>query len=151
MTIWKAVLLGLVQGLCEFLPVSSSGHLILLQRMLGVESGAVFFTVMLHVATLVAVLIVYRRMVWQLLCHPFQKTVLYLILALVAAGVVLAGIGFIASGFDPAVFTTQVDTRYSTIVLGGVEVDEHESIPFISQLANLGEIDTSGVADPAAP
>ena len=37
------------------------------------------------------------------------------------------------------------------IVLGGVEVDEHESIPFISQLANLGEIDTSGVADPAAP
>ena len=83
MTIWKAVLLGLVQGLCEFLPVSSSGHLILLQRMLGVESGAVFFTVMLHVATLVAVLIVYRRMVWQLLCHPFQKTVLYLILALV--------------------------------------------------------------------
>ena len=69
---------------------------------------------------------------------------------LVAAGVVL-GIGFIASGFDPAVFTTQIDTRDSTIVLGGVEVDEHESIPFISQLANLGEIDTSGVADPAAP
>lgn len=43
---------------------------------------------------------------------------------LVAAGVVLAGIGFIASGFDPAVFTTHVDTRYSTIVLGGVEVDD---------------------------
>ena len=43
---------------------------------------------------------------------------------LVAAGVVLAGIGFIASGFDPAVFTTQIDTRDSTIVLGGVEVDE---------------------------
>ena len=40
---------------------------------------------------------------------------------------------------------------YDTGVLGGVEVDEHESIPFISQLANLGEIDTSGVADPAAP
>ena len=68
---------------------------------------------------------------------------------LVAAGVVLAGIGFI-----PAVFTTQVDTRCSTIVLGGVEVDEHESIPFISQLANLGEIDTSGITaseSPAAP
>ena len=73
---------------------------------------------------------------------------------LVAAGVVLASIGFIASGFDPAVFTTQIDTRDSAIVLGGVEVDEHENIPFISQLANLGEIDTSGITtseSPAAP
>ena len=70
---------------------------------------------------------------------------------LIAAGIVLAGIGFIASGRDQAVLTTQIDMRDNTIVLGGVEVDEHESIPFISQLANLGEIDTSGVADPAAP
>ena len=70
---------------------------------------------------------------------------------LVAAGVVLAGIGFIASGLDPAVFTTQIDTRDDTIVLGGVEVDDPENISFISQLANLGEIDTSDVADPAAP
>ena len=65
--------------------------------------------------------------------------------------VVLAGIGFIASGFDPAVFTTQIDTRDSTIVLGGVEVDDPMGLPLIEQLANLGEIDTSGVADPAAP
>lgn len=63
----------------------------------------------------------------------------------------LASIGFIASGFDPAVFTTQIDMRDSTIVLGGVEADDPESIPFVSQLANLGEIDTSDVADPAAP
>lgn len=70
---------------------------------------------------------------------------------LVAAGVVLAGIGFIASGFDPAVFTTQIDTRDSTIVLGGVEVDDPMGLPLIEQLANLGEIDTSGVADLAAP
>lgn len=70
---------------------------------------------------------------------------------LVAAGVVLAGIGFIALGFDPTVFMTQIDMRDNTIVLGGVEADDPESIPFISQLANLGEIDTSDVADPAAP
>ena len=70
---------------------------------------------------------------------------------LVAAGVVLAGIGFIASGFDPAVFTAQIDTRDDTVVLGGVEVGDPEGIPFIGQLANLGEIDTSDVADPTAP
>lgn len=92
MTIWLAILLGVVQGLCEFLPVSSSGHLILLQRMFGVEEGALFFTVMLHIATLVAVLIVYRRMVWKLICRPFQKTVLYLIIAIIPT--VLAAVLF---------------------------------------------------------
>lgn len=83
MTIWLALLLGVVQGLCEFLPVSSSGHLILLQRMFGVTEGAMFFTLMLHIGTLAAVLIVYRNLVWKLLRHPFQKTVLYLIVALI--------------------------------------------------------------------
>lgn len=73
---------------------------------------------------------------------------------LVAAGVVLAGIGFIASGFDPAVFTTQIDTRDSTIVLGGVEVDDPTGLPLIEQLAGIGEVDTSGITaseSPAAP
>lgn len=70
---------------------------------------------------------------------------------LIAAGIVLAGIGFIASGRDQAVLTTQIDMRDNTIVLGGVEVDDPMGLPLIEQLANLGEIDTSGVADPAAP
>ena len=68
---------------------------------------------------------------------------------LVAAGLVLAGIGFIASGCNPVVFTTQVDTRDEhAVVLGGVEVDDPESIPFISQFAELGKID---IAAPEAP
>ena len=73
---------------------------------------------------------------------------------LVAAGVVLAGIGFIASGFDPAVFTTQIDMRDSTIVLGGVEVGDPTGLPLIEQLAGIGEVDTSGITaseSPAAP
>lgn len=68
-----------------------------------------------------------------------------------AGGLIAAGIGFIPSGRDQAVLTTQIDMRDNTIVLGGVEVDEPEGIPFISRLAILGEIDTSDVADPAAP
>lgn len=74
---------------------------------------------------------------------------------LVALGIVLAGIGFIASGFDPAVFNTQIDLRDDgAVTLGGVEVDDPEGVPFISQLADLGEIDTSGITAsefPAAP
>lgn len=73
---------------------------------------------------------------------------------LVAAGVVLAGIGFIVSGCDPAVFTTQIDMRDDTIVLGGVEVDDPMGLPLIEQLAGIGEVDTSGITaseSPAAP
>lgn len=83
MTIWIALLLGIVQGLCEFLPVSSSGHLLLLQSLAGInpDQGGAFFTVMLHVATLVSVCIVYRKKLLELIKHPFQKTVLYLIVA----------------------------------------------------------------------
>lgn len=61
MSIWQAVLLGLVQGLTEFLPVSSSGHLVLFQQLLGVTETGVALDVALHVGTLVAVFWVYGR------------------------------------------------------------------------------------------
>ncbi|MDO4564413.1 MAG: undecaprenyl-diphosphate phosphatase [Clostridia bacterium] len=82
MTIWLALLLGVIQGLCEFLPVSSSGHLLMLQTIFGIESQeGQLFSVMLHFATLIAVCVVYRKLLWNLIRHPFQKTVAYLILA----------------------------------------------------------------------
>lgn len=64
MKIWFAALMGLVQGLTEFLPVSSSGHLSVFQNIFGmenVEEGHLFFDVLLHLATLVSVCIIY----WQ--------------------------------------------------------------------------------------
>ena len=70
---------------------------------------------------------------------------------LVAAGIVLAGIGFVSSGFDPAVFNTQIDLRDDTVILGGVEVDDPTGLPLIEQLAEVGEVDTSGIAAPEAP
>ena len=85
MTIWIAMLLGLVQGLCEFLPVSSSGHLLLIQKMFGITEGAMFFTVMLHLATLIAVFIVYWDTLIELIKKPFQKTVGLLIAATIPA------------------------------------------------------------------
>lgn len=70
---------------------------------------------------------------------------------LVAAGIVLAGIGFVSSGFDPAVFNTQIDLRNDTVILGGVEVDDPTGLPLIEQLAEIGEVDTSGITAPEAP
>ena len=60
--VFEAAFLGLVQGLTEFLPVSSSGHLVLLQAWLGIDQEGVLFEVAVHVATLVSVLVFYRRL-----------------------------------------------------------------------------------------
>ena len=57
----QVTLLALVQGLTEFLPVSSSGHLVLLQEVLGVSEGGLLLPVALHVGTLLAVVGVYRH------------------------------------------------------------------------------------------
>lgn len=62
-----AIILGIVQGLTEFLPVSSSGHLVMGQTILDVPSPGIVLEVALHVATLVSVLIVYRRSVGRLI------------------------------------------------------------------------------------
>lgn len=66
MTVLDAVVQGVVQGLTEFLPVSSSGHLTISQHILGVTESNLFFNVMLHLGTLFAVLIVYRKTVADL-------------------------------------------------------------------------------------
>ena len=66
MTLLEAILLGILQGLTEFLPISSSGHLVLAQQFLGLKEPLVFFDVMLHVGTLAAVLVVYREVIGRL-------------------------------------------------------------------------------------
>jgi undecaprenyl-diphosphatase len=63
---WEALLLGVVQGATEFLPVSSSGHLVVTQRLLGVVIPGVLFEVVVHVATLLSILLVYRGRVREL-------------------------------------------------------------------------------------
>lgn len=67
MTAIEAIVLGLVQGLTEFLPVSSSGHLVLAERLLGLTGENLRFIVAVHLGTLLAVLAVYRIQVLRLL------------------------------------------------------------------------------------
>ncbi len=68
MSILDAVIQGIVQGLTEFLPVSSSGHLAITQHILGTGGESnLFFNVMLHVGTLVAVIAFYHKLIWSLI------------------------------------------------------------------------------------
>ena len=69
----QALILGLVQGLTEFLPVSSSGHLAIGRALLGVEeSGDLVFEVAVHAATVLATIVVFRKEIWKLLCGLFK-------------------------------------------------------------------------------
>lgn len=76
----KALILGLTQGLTEFLPVSSSGHLMLLEE-LGIGEKSLFFNIMLHLATLVSVCIVYRKKIWFYIKNPLNKEVRFIVVA----------------------------------------------------------------------
>lgn len=65
---WQALILGLVQGLTEFLPVSSSGHLMIFRELVGADpSGFLDFTVAVHFATVISTIVVFRKAIWTLL------------------------------------------------------------------------------------
>ena len=70
---WQAILLGLVQGLTEFLPVSSSGHLMIFKELVGADAeGFLDFTVTVHLATVMATIVVFWNAIWTLLKGFFK-------------------------------------------------------------------------------
>ena len=73
MNVWEAILLGALQGVTEFFPVSSSGHLVVGQKLLGLEVPGVQFEVAVHVATLFSVLVIYRSRLIELVVGALRK------------------------------------------------------------------------------
>ncbi|MBR5321624.1 MAG: undecaprenyl-diphosphate phosphatase [Clostridia bacterium] len=72
MSIIKAIILGIVQGITEFLPISSSGHLSLFQHFLNVDGeGSLLFSVLLHLGTLIAVFVVFHKTIFELIVDAF--------------------------------------------------------------------------------
>lgn len=96
LSFWEGLILGLVQGLTEFLPVSSSGHLVLAERLLGYQAKGVFLEVVVHVGTLVSVVVAYWGRIVELVRDVLKggregwRYVGLLVLASVPAG--LAGV-----------------------------------------------------------
>lgn len=96
----KYILLGLVQGLTEFLPVSSSGHLVILQKILDIHAHEVAISVILHLGTLLAVIIFFWKDILNLLKN-------FKLLILVAVVVVITGvIGVLGKDFFESLFNS---------------------------------------------
>ena len=134
MTYLEAIVLGLVQGLAEFLPISSSGHLALLQQFFGIrEDNVLLFAVLLHVGTLISVFIVYWKDIWELvveliltikdLCtgkglrleeRPIRKLGVLIIIATIPTGI----IGIVGGDFFDSLYTSIIPIGVGLIITG---------------------------------
>lgn len=114
----KAILLGVVQGLTEFLPVSSSGHLVIFQRLLGLESSGVTLEVLLHFGTLLAVFWVFRQDFLDLLKFTRDKVQQRFLLLLILGCIPTALIGYFLGDFVESIFHSLLLTGTALLVTG---------------------------------
>ena len=120
MTTWEALLLGFVQGATEFLPVSSSGHLVITQALLGLDLPGILFEVAVHVATLVSILLVYRDRVSELAVGALRRDeaswryIGFIVLATIPAGL----LGVLAKDQIEALFDDPYTPGIALLVTG---------------------------------
>ncbi len=126
MTFLQAILLGILQGLTEFLPVSSSGHLVLAQQYLGLKEPLVFFDVMLHVGTLAAVLVAYRGAIGRLVVGGlstlgktefYRKPIATLNTSAELRFIWLILLGSIPTGIIAVLFKTQLESFFDKVLI----------------------------------
>lgn len=111
MTVLQSIFLGILQGVAEFLPISSSGHLTLAQKLFNLDNIPLIFDVMLHLATLLAVVLVFRKKIATLLIALWRfitkkntaedQYALSMIVAIIVATVVTGTMGIVLSKIIP--------------------------------------------------
>ncbi len=116
--LWNVLILAAVQGLTEFLPVSSSGHLVLLEHWLGTAEGNVMLAVVLHCGTLGSVLWVYRRELLRL--ARLDREGLRYLLALAVGTVPAAAVGLLLDDLVDRLFASPLATGAALLVTAAI-------------------------------
>lgn len=119
MTIFEAILLGIIQGLTEFLPISSSGHLVIGQKMLGISVAGNVFEIVVHLGTLVSVLIVFWNDIWQLLTSLKSVSTKKYILAITIGTLPAVLVGFILRDVITEAFES-IEVVAITLMITGI-------------------------------
>lgn len=100
MTLLEAIILGLVQGATEFLPVSSSGHLILMGQIMGLNEVSVGFELVCHLGTLLAIILVMNKDIFELVKHPLSREMRLIAVATVPTVIIVFAFqGFFRNAF----------------------------------------------------
>jgi len=114
LTVLEAILLGILQGLTEFLPISSSGHLVIAQALLGIEGPMLTFDIFVHLGTLAAVIAAFWQDIKALIRHPWCKTT-----ALLAVGTVPAVVmGLLLDDLFAAMFSSLIAVALALLLTG---------------------------------
>lgn len=116
MTIWQSIILGIVQGVTEFLPISSSGHIVLLQRIWHISGDSLLFVTFLHLGTLIAVIWALRREVLELIHRPLSWKGIMILTALVPTAV----IGVLFEEWFEGLFQSGVTVGFEFVITGVV-------------------------------
>lgn len=117
----KAALLGVIQGLTEFLPISSTAHLLISQRLIGYDDPGGAFTVMIQLGSILAVIWLYRAKIWETVAGlPTRAEARRFALMLFVAFLPALVVGFFAADFVKAVLYERLDVIAWAFILGGV-------------------------------
>ena len=120
MNIFEAMLLGLIQGLTEFLPVSSSGHLVIFQEILGVDQPGVTLEVLLHFGTLLSVFWVFGRDFLALLSFRRNSAERNFLLMLIVGVAVTGSIGLLFSDYITEFFKSTLLVGFMLLITGAI-------------------------------
>ncbi|WP_243385478.1 undecaprenyl-diphosphate phosphatase [Bacillus kexueae] len=116
MDLLEAIILGFIQGLTEFLPISSTGHLYLGRVLLGLKDAGLFLDTMLHMGTLIALLVFYKDILFSLLRRPFSKLTLLLFVGSIPAIIV----GLLFADFFDSISKSGVTIGWEFLVTGAM-------------------------------
>ena len=120
MPAWQVILLGLLEGLTEFIPVSSTGHLLLAGHFLGFESPKKVFEVLIQLGAILAILSVYAGKLWQMLCAlPSSAQTRRFVIGILLAFLPAAVAGVLLHGFIKGVLFESPALVCWMLIIGG--------------------------------
>lgn len=110
----EAFILGIIQGITEFLPISSTGHLYLGRHLFGLDEAGLFLDTMLHIGTLLAVLVVYKNELLEIIKNPFGKLSMLLVIGTIPA----VFVGLLFNDLFESISKTGVTIGWEFIITG---------------------------------